>query len=127
MATSDHKLKFVLAMTKHALDHVQHLDAGGTVLGGPSTTPGAPGAQVNTGSGAAAALGINNGFQAAGANIQAGTNQAQLNQAYTGAQTGLEGLTNLAGTLTPQAASGVASQNQLAAQLQQQAQGQGPN
>lgn len=73
------------------------------------------------------ALGINNHYQAGVANINPGTNTAQLNQAYTGAQNALNNQTGIANTLSPQAAQAVQSQNQLANQYGQMAQGQGPN
>lgn len=72
-------------------------------------------------------LGLNNNFQASGANVQQGTNQAQLNQGYAGAQNALTGQENLTNTLSPQASGAVANQNALAQQLYGMTQGQGPN
>lgn len=112
-----------------------YFDAGGNVPGqdtaltGPTTAGTQNAANPNTGilGTIGGALGLNNNFQATGANIQAGTNQAQLNQAYNQAQQGIGQQQGLAGTLTPQAAQGVASQNALAQQLYGMTQGQGPN
>lgn len=123
------KLDFVLKMTKHALDSVQHFADGGTALGGPIQA-GNPNASDPTRGIAGTVgnfLGTNNNFQATGATLNPGTNTAQLNQAYSGAQGALNAATNLAGTLTPGVAQGVGIQNTLAGQLQGQAVGQGPN
>lgn len=73
------------------------------------------------------ALGLNNNFQANGANIQQGTNNAQLNQAYTSAQQGLNDQSRIVNTLNPQVAGAVQNQNALANQLYGMTQGQGPN
>ena len=66
-------------------------DGGSTTLGGPSGQ-GPAAATVNnnglTGT-VGNALGLNNQFQGQAAPIQQGTNAAQLNNAYTGAQSGL--------------------------------------
>ena len=84
-----------------------YFDAGGsTTLSGPSSNPagGATGpttvAPGITGA-VSGALGLNDQFQGQGANIQAGTNAAQLNNAYTGAQTGLAQQQALAGQMQP--------------------------
>lgn len=135
------KMKFVLAMTKHTLDHIKHYDSGGTV-----TTQGAPllnqndnnnvvsgtGGSANTTSGGIIGqvgdfLGTTDKFQAGSANIQAGTNQGQLNNAYTNVQQGLANQGQLVNTIQPQAAQGVNTQNNLTNQLTQRANGQGPN
>lgn len=124
------KLDFVLKMTKHALQSVQHFDGGGTVLGGPVTAGTAnavnPGDQGFVGS-VGNFLGTNNNFQATGANINPGTNTAQLNQAYSGAQGGLNNSNNLAGTLQPGVGQAVSNQDFLSNQLRNQSQGIGPN
>ncbi len=125
------KLDFIHKMSKLALDHVQHFDAGGTVLTGPGGATGnGPASGTTTGGlagGISSALGLQNTFQAQSANIQQGTNAAQLNDAYTGAQAGLTGVNNLAQTLTPQAQAAANQQAALAKQLQDQANGVGPN
>lgn len=119
------KLDFIHKMSKLALDHVQHFDSGGTVLQGPSNP--AANNTVNSGNGIAAALGLNNSFQANGANIQGGTNAQQLNNAYTGAQTGLTQQQLLANELAGQTTQGVNTQTQLTQQLENIAKGTGPN
>lgn len=143
----DKKLGFVHKMTKEGL---QHFDAGGTVLSGPGTattgantgTVGLPGTSVinstlsnNLPSNVAIPLesiinpfsSLQNGFQAAGTPLQAGTNTGQLNSAYTGAQSGLTAQQGLTNTLTPQAATAVQNQNNLATQYANEAAGKGPN
>lgn len=66
-----------------------------------------------------------NTFQAQGANLQAGTNAGQLNQAYNGAQTGLNQQQNFVNALQGQ--NGIQNQNANYNQLGQIASGQGPN
>lgn len=129
MLTTQQKLDFVHKQTKLALEHVQHFDAGGTALAGPTAT----GTQnaVNPASqgilgGIGGILGTNNNFQATGANIQQGTNAAQLNQAYTGAQGALGQANNLTNQLAPGTQQGANTQNTLTQQLQAQALGGGP-
>lgn len=103
---------------------------GGTALTGPTTNlANANAVNPNTGilGTIGGALGLNNNFQASGANINPGTNTAQLNQAYTGVQGGLDTQAGLTNTLIPQAATGVGSQNVLTDQLLAMSQGQGPN
>lgn len=132
MGVMDHqkKLDFVLRMTKHALESVQHFDNGGTALGGP-VVAGTQNAVNPANQGVAGAvgnaLGTNNNFQATGATISPGTNTAQLQGAYNGAQAGLTGAEALNNTLTPGVAQGASSQNILTNQLQSQALGGGPN
>lgn len=72
-------------------------------------------------------LGLNNNFQATAADVQRGTNAAQLNEAYTGANNALDAQGNLVSTLTPQAGTAVGNQNQLADQLAAMTRGEGPN
>jgi hypothetical protein len=108
-----------------------YFDDGGTVLSGPSgSNTGTSAATVNntglTGT-VSNLLGLNNQFQGQSANIQQGTNAAQLNNAYTGAQSGITQQQNLANTLTPQAATGVGTQNALTGQLEGVINGTGPN
>jgi hypothetical protein len=130
----DKMAAFVSAQTKHGL---QHLDAGGpvavtapgTTLAGPgpaagntpSTTQAGPAGAVNS------VLGLTNNFVAQGANIQAGTNAAQLNAAYTGAQSGLAQEQGVANTLTPGVAQGAGAESTVVGQLANEAAGQGPN
>lgn len=132
MMNHDAKAKFLLALHKQTL---QHFDAGGTVLGGP-TGGGTVQSAVNPNSGAMGSigntLGLNNNFQAGAANIQAGTNAAQLNNAYSGAQGGLSGQQAFANQAAAQGgfsnqANTFAQQQALASQLQAQARGEGPN
>ena len=120
----DKKLAFVQAMTKHGLEH---LDAGG--VAGP-TTIGAPAATVNNSGPVGAigkALGLNNQFQAGSAQIQAGTNAGQLNQAYEGAQSGLNQQQNVADILSPGVSQAANNQSTLAQMELNQANGVGPN
>lgn len=116
------KLDFIHKMSKLGL---QHFDDGGTVLGGsPAIVSNTPNTNMST---IGNALGLNNGFLAGSANIQGGTNLAQLNNAYTGATSALNNQSNLTNTLQPQAQAGVEEQSQLAAQLRAQENGTGPN
>lgn len=109
----------------------KNFDSGGpTTLGGPTTSgTNASNSNPNTGilGTIGGALGLNNNFVAQGANIQAGTNAAQLNNAYTGVQDALGQQANLTNTLAPQATSAVQNQNALAQQLYGMTQGEGPN
>lgn len=82
--------------------------------------------QTNAG-GIANAIGAGNTFQAGNANIQSGTNQSQLANAYTGANNAINAQIGLANTLTPQTQNAVANQNAVAAQELAMTQGQGPN
>lgn len=72
-------------------------------------------------------LGTTDKFQAGSANIQAGTNQQQLNDAYTGAQSGLTQQQNLATAAQPGVAQGLGAQSALSGQLAARAAGTGPN
>lgn len=100
-----------------------------TQLGGPGTGTVNTASNPNTGilGTIGGALGLNNNFQAGAANTQAGTNAAQLNQAYNGSQTALQQQQSLADTLNPQAAQAAQNQANLAQQLYGMTQGQGPN
>lgn len=71
------------------------------------------------------ALGLNNQFQAGSANIQAGTNAAQLNQSYLQNQQALAQAQALQQALAQQNA--LQNQNQVYNQLQGIVQGTGPN
>lgn len=101
-----------------------------TALGGP-TTAGTNNAAAPGKSGIAGpisdVLGTADNFQATGAAIQGGTNQAQLNNAYSGTQGALNQVGGLSNTLVPTAQTGVNSQNLLTNQLTQRSQGLGPN
>ncbi len=116
-------------------DDVQHFDSGGTVIGGPggggttdsSTNPNTgPMGTVN------GWLGLNNNFQAQAANIQQGTNAAQLNNAYTGVQDSMGEQNKFATALAGQNGLGnqanIFNQQQaLSNALQNQSEGKGPN
>lgn len=131
MAMNDaQKLAFVHKMTHLGLSHLQHFDAGGTVLGGP-TAAGTPNSVGPANQGVAGAvgsvLGTNNNFQAGAANITPGTNVGQLNNAYQGAEGALDRTTNLGGALEGQAYQGAGTQSNLTNQLQAESEGRGPN
>ena len=104
-------------------------DGGSTTLTGPSGQ-GASAATVNnnglTGT-IGNALGLNNQFQGQAAPIQQGTNAAQLNNAYTGAQSGLTQQQQLAGEVAGGGQQGVNTQNALTGQLEGVVNGTGPN
>jgi hypothetical protein len=122
---NDKKLAFIHRMAKMGL---QHFDSGGTALGGPTQAGPAP----NTTSGSIAGtvgniLGTNNSFQGTGAPIQAGTNAAQLNNAYTGAQGAINTQAGITGTLNQGLGQGAATQANLTSMLTNQARGLGPN
>lgn len=106
----------------------RHYDSGGSVLSDPSVTVGG-GANTNVGGplGLTNFFGIGNNFQGQGANIQEGTNGAQLNQAYTGAQGALDQQQALANQLATQGAQGMNTQQGLTGQLQGVVNGTGPN
>lgn len=115
---------------------VKHFDSGGVATNAvapgvtdavnPGIVPNASGPQGFTGA-ISNFLGTNNNFQASGANIQPGTNAAQLNNAYTGANNAINAQVGLTNTLVPQAAQGVGNQSALANQYLAMTQGQGPN
>ncbi len=124
-------------------------DDGGTVLGGPSqtTSPGNttqgnnlnPLSSVTGGPNSQDSQLLNSvtnplanianitqsQFQPTAANLQAGTNANQLNQAYTTAQGGLTAQQNLLNALSAQG--GIANQSNVYNQLQGIANGTGPN
>lgn len=124
------KLEFLHKIAKLGVEGIPHYDSGGTVLSGPTNpTSGAP---VNTQAGGlggaiGSLLGGNSSFQASAAPIQQGTNGAQLNQAYSGAQSGLQQQQGLTNTLTPGVAQGANVQSQVEQQLLAEGQGKGPN
>lgn len=129
----DKILSFLAQQTKQGL---QHFADGGTALSGPSSAGNVSAPQGPQGIMGAISniLGTNNNFQASSADIQKGTNAAQLNNAYNGVQGALgqqqnalaqqEGLTS---TLTGQANQGANTQNNLTDLLTQRANGAGPN
>src|ERR1700691_5472836 len=121
------KLEWIHKMTKLGLDHVAHYDSGGTVLGGPTTNAGFPQTQSNAGLGVAVnnLWGTNNPFNGQAAPIQAGTNAAQLNNAYTGAQSALGQQQNLTTATQPGVAQGLNAQGILSTQLANEANGKG--
>ncbi len=128
---NEKKLAFIHKMAHLGLQHVQapqHFDGGGTVLGGPTTVgkdnsvkPGGLFGFLGD------ILGTNNNFKASGVDLQQGTNANQLNNAYTGVQGALGQTSNLVGNLNPGVNLGTNSQALLTQQLQNQAQGIGPN
>lgn len=123
----DRKLAFVASMAKHGL---QHFDDGGTVLGGATsgvTGGGAPNSNAGILGTINGAVGLNNNYQAGAANIQQGTNTAQLNNAYTGVQGALGNQGNLVTQTQPGVAQGLGAQSTLSGQLAAEANGQGPN
>ncbi len=126
--THDQMLAFVLKMTKHGLDTVQKMADGGTVLQDANPTAisntSTPGGVAG---GLGGLLGTTNNFKASVAPIQQGTNAAQLNNAYTGAQGALGNANGLAGALQPGTNQGLDTQNLLTQQLIGQTQGIGPN
>lgn len=119
------KLDFVHKQTKLALEHVQHMDEGGTILGGPSVTTG-PTAQTTAGS-VSPFSGVTNEFQATGAPIQAGTNAGQLNTAYSGAQSGIGNQGTIVGQTAPGVAQGIGTEATLSNELANESAGVGPN
>lgn len=130
----DKMVGFIAQMTKHGL---QHFADGGTALGGP-TQAGSNAGQQTTSGGISGflgdILGTSNKFKASGTDIQQGTNAAQLNQSYNGAQDALKQQQGAVGqqqaltsTLAGQAQQGAGTQNNLTSMLTARANGQGPN
>lgn len=103
----------------------QYFDGGGTIVSGGTT--GGPASNVNQPGGLISGISSGLGLQAAGTNITPGTNASQLNDAYTNAQSGLTQQQNLTNTLTPQAQTGVNTQNAIEQQELNIANGTGPN
>src|SRR5580698_2011559 len=104
----------------------KYFDDGG--IASNSVAPGVNGGfQTNTNEqgigGISAALGLN----AQSANINPGTNNAQLNNAYTGANNAINAQVGLANQLTPQVGNAVQNQNTVANQEAAMATGAGPN
>lgn len=124
------KLAFIAKMAKMGLDHIQHMDSGGTILGGPTAVNPQGSANVAAGGIGGAVgnvLGTNSQFQATGAPIQQGTTAGQLNNAYTGAQNALQQQQDIVTATTPGVVQGAGVQSNLEGQLGQQALGEGPN
>lgn len=113
MMNHEKKLDFVLAMTKHALESVQHFDAGGTVQ------------SSGLGGFLGRFTGTNNNFEGQSTDITPGTDTSQLNTAYEGAQGALGKSSDLAGGLYGGAVQGGGSQNFLTNELTNQIQGNG--
>ena len=134
------KAAFVRAMGKNRLNMAKggklqklkrkYFDTGGTALSGPGAS-GSVDSSTNPNTGFLGningALGLNNQFEGQAANIQAGTNAAQLNDAYTGVQGALNQQQGLTTALNPQVGTAVGNQNALANQYLAMSQGQGPN
>lgn len=70
---------------------------------------------------------LTNNYKASAANTQAGTNAAQLDQAYTGTQSALNDQGNLVVATQPGVSQGINAQNTLSGQLANEANGMGPN
>jgi hypothetical protein len=124
------KLDFVVRMTKHGLDSIQHFDDGGTVLQGPVQA--GQGNAVNPNSQGIGGflgniVGNNNQFQASSANVTPGTNTAQLNSAYQGVQGALGRTNNLVTDTYGGLQQGLGTQGFLNNQLTAQTLGGGPN
>lgn len=128
-STMGKRLKFAQGGAVRKLPR-KNFDQGGTTLSGPSGVGSNSSATVNN-HGLVGTLnnllGLNNQFQAQGANIQQGTNTDQLNQAYQGAQGGLGQQQMLADQYSPGGMQGLASQQALTGQLQGVINGTGPN
>lgn len=124
------KLAFIAKMTKMGLDHIQHLDSGGALLQGPSSAVDT-GIDTNQNNGILGPInslvGLQNNFRAGSATIQPGTNQTQLNDAYTGANNAINAQTGLVDETRPGVTQGLGAQNTLSQQLTAEANGQGPN
>lgn len=107
----------------------KYFDDGGTVLQGPTQMTTNNATNPNTGilGTVGAGLGLNNNFQASSANINPGTNTAQLNDAYNSAQNGLNSQNNLVTALQPQVPSAVSNQNAVANSELSMLNGTGPN
>lgn len=138
------KLDFIHKMARLGLEHVkmpvQNFDSGGmvqtqaapsdTLLGGPDsrgTNQEYFSPEETIGGGVGKFLGLQSDYGAAGADIQKGTNVAQLNNSFDNANGALGAQAGLANTLTPQAAQATNQQRMLAQQYQNTINGIGPN
>jgi hypothetical protein len=142
-----HKMELLKALREHG-QTIQKMAAGGGVnmvvagQGGAPTPKAQPGPtalsgpnESGTGGGPSTAHGVLEGlqdwmgtqsnFRATGANMQAGTNAAQLNTAYDNAQTGLGAQQNFLNAL--QAQNGIQNQNDIYNQMGAMGRGEGPN
>lgn len=97
-----------------------------TSVGKANASPWGNGGDTNIGS-LSGALGLSNNFKASGADLHNGTNDTQLNNAYTGSQNALNAQIGLANTFVPQAKQAVGEQNLLSTQYQNMINGTGPN
>ncbi len=136
----DKKLAFIHKMAKLGLEHApQHLAPGGAVQGNAIApipqSPTAPGPNQGGGTNGGS-NGVNtnsnlfdvaNNFTAGSANVTSGTSQAQLGNAYTGAQNGINAQTNLTNATMPGTTQGLNAQSVLSNQLANEANGVGPN
>lgn len=102
---------------------------GGTTLSGPGSTTNNSANNPNTGllGTVGAALGINNNFQAQGANLQAGTSAGQLNNTYNGVNQALIQQQGLANQFSQGARQATDEQNMLAQAYTGIMNGTGPN
>lgn len=109
----------------------KYFDAGGTTLSAPVGSNNQQAASTVNNNGLVGTigneLGLNNQFQAQSAPIQNGTNVNQLNQAYTGAQSGLTQQQGLANQVAPGTQQGLNTQAALTGQLEGVINGTGPN
>lgn len=104
----------------------KYFDTGG--IAENASSPGVGGGNLtNTNSSGLGGISQALGLNAASANIQNGTNAAQLNNAYTGANNAINAQVGLTNTLTPGAQTGVNAQNQVENEALQEAAGAGPN
>lgn len=118
-------LSFVTAMTKHGLEH---FDSGGLALGGPTNnTSGGNTTAGGLGGGLGNFFGTNNQFQASGTPIQNGTNTAQLDTAYSGANDALRGQKAVTDSLNHGLFEATTNQDILAGKYLDQSNGAGPN
>ncbi len=137
-----HKMELLKALREHGQTIKQMADGGlmhtmGTEhsqpaapynpgVGGPSAVgAGTPSTSTGALQGLNDFLGTQSNFQAAGANLQAGTNAGQLNQSYNQAQSGLGQQQNFLDALRAQ--NGVQNQSDVFNQMQGVANGTGPN
>lgn len=121
-----HKLEFLKALRMHGETLKKMADGGDTALGGPTVST--QGGSTKAGGlfgGLSDLLGTQNNFSASGIPLQAGTNLAQLQGAYTGAQQGLGQQQNFLNAL--QAQNGVQNQSDVYNSMNGVANGTGPN
>lgn len=124
-----HKLELLKALREHG-QTIRKMAEGGamdpTALSGPQEVgQGSSAKQGGIFGGIGNLLGTQNSFSASGAPIQAGTNSAQLNNSYQQAQSGLSDQQNFLQALQSQ--NGVQNQSNVFNQIQDVAQGRGPN